>query len=687
MKGAKSTYLRVGEYAKGRGEKGPRAVGHDRGAAQHFRKGSASYVQGEYGRAIEEYTKAVDCEPDFTMSFYKRGNAYCKVGEYDRAIADFSKVIDLTPDDARAYNNRGIAYIKKGERDRAIADYEKAIDLDPDYDRALKNLKSVKGGAERSDEIFTTDAGDYGNIFLGAAPEEEAAPERTGIVEEGVEKMSSGQAPVVEKPRAEAREGAPGGQYKSRSLGESDEPLTTDGSDYGNISLGAVPEEEAAPDRTGIAEEGALEKPESVTADAGRSDGHLLTEDSDYGIVSEHAVPEKTEIVGERALENPKSVTADAGRSDGHLLTGESDYGIISEHAVPEEEAAPEKSGIVEEGVEEMSAGKARVEEESRGEAREGAPEEKEKSRNMKKSDAGSGGQAPPPDSAAVREMNAATQVRNATIVFSIIVTALLLLGWRVSMTDYLVPEEGLGYALGIVGASMMVLLLLYPLRKTARFMRNWFAIKHWFRLHMIFGVLGPLLIIYHSNYSLGSLNSRVALVTTLVVAVSGVIGRFFYTRIHYGLYGEQMTLMSLQRDVAESRSSMLFELDYAPKLKERLLSFEATVLKPHHGLIRSVWYIVTTGFWARWTRLMLNFGLKRAIRITARRAGWPSREKKKHRRDARTIIARHIRSVIRISYLGFYVKLMGYWHIFHFPLFLLLIIVAVVHILAVHMY
>ncbi|MDH5345565.1 MAG: hypothetical protein OEW59_07355, partial [Gammaproteobacteria bacterium] len=47
----------------------------------------------------------------------------------------------------------------------------------------------------------------------------------------------------------------------------------------------------------------------------------------------------------------------------------------------------------------------------------------------------------------------------------------LVVLGWLVRDFDLINPEAGVGYWLGIIGGSMMLTLLLYPLRKRFRFM------------------------------------------------------------------------------------------------------------------------------------------------------------------------------------------------------------------------
>src|SRR3972149_3958430 len=82
--------------------------------------------------------------------------------------------------------------------------------------------------------------------------------------------------------------------------------------------------------------------------------------------------------------------------------------------------------------------------------------------------------------------------------------------GWQMRDIDYIVAESGAGYALGIIGGVMMLLLLLYPLRKKASFMRNWGHVKYWFRAHMVMGILGPVFILFHANFRIGSTNSTV---------------------------------------------------------------------------------------------------------------------------------------------------------------------------------
>lgn len=80
---------------------------------------------------ITDYSKAIAINPNYTGAYFPRGNAYYSKQLYDQAIADFSKVLERDPRDVDAYFNRGVAYKKKGEFDPALADYAKVIELSP----------------------------------------------------------------------------------------------------------------------------------------------------------------------------------------------------------------------------------------------------------------------------------------------------------------------------------------------------------------------------------------------------------------------------------------------------------------------------------------------------------------------------------------------------------------------------
>lgn len=263
---------------------------------------------------------------------------------------------------------------------------------------------------------------------------------------------------------------------------------------------------------------------------------------------------------------------------------------------------------------------------------------------------------------------------------FVLVSIAALYLGWRViPLERYLTPERGIGYGLGIVGGSLMLLLLLYPARKRLRWLRFIGSVKAWFQLHMVMGVVGPLLVLYHSNFSLGAMNSNVALMCMLVVSGSGLVGRYFYTKIHEGLYGHESTLADLQQRASRLRHVSL-SVPFLSELLEYLAEEERYLLKvvAGHLVPMQPWYAGWLSYRARWR-------LEKFVRSATRTMDRGSRNRL--RAVARAYIRTRIGATRRVSEYQAFVRLFSWWHVFHLPLFFLLLIAGIAHVIAVHVY
>jgi hypothetical protein len=282
---------------------------------------------------------------------------------------------------------------------------------------------------------------------------------------------------------------------------------------------------------------------------------------------------------------------------------------------------------------------------------------------------------------------NRASRVSAAGIGYSV-AAFVVVIGWIITRQYQLVdPLRGLGYWLGITGASMMAVLLLYPVRKRIRLLRFLGATKHWFRIHMIFGVVGPILILYHSNFRLGSMNSNVALVCTLLVAGSGLIGRYLYTRIFADLEGHRRSLAEMTNRAELTADQKARAQALAPHLVERMNRFDALVLTPPAGFFASLVLPAKLAVTTRFGFIRLAWHARREIRKEADKAGVGKPQRKKVQAAVSRMIATHLKRVRRIAEFHSYERLFSLWHVFHLPFFYILVITALVHVLAVHMY
>lgn len=270
---------------------------------------------------------------------------------------------------------------------------------------------------------------------------------------------------------------------------------------------------------------------------------------------------------------------------------------------------------------------------------------------------------------------------------FFLLAALLVYVGWAGRESRDISAGDGLGYWLGIVGGTLMVLLLLYSVRKRVPLLRKLGPTRHWFRMHMSLGIIGPIIILYHSNFQVGSINSRVALYCTLLVAGSGVVGRYIYARIHNGLYGSSSSLRQLVRTVEASRQSSARAPGLNAQVREELASLADDVLKRPETLGSSALAPVWLGFKTRWLYWQLRSAAYRNIDALAASSTVAMQHRTRLRRTTRQYLRRRLAEIRKVAQFGFFEKLFSLWHIIHVPFFLMMVLSALVHVLAVHMY
>ena len=255
-------------------------------------------------------------------------------------------------------------------------------------------------------------------------------------------------------------------------------------------------------------------------------------------------------------------------------------------------------------------------------------------------------------------------------IVLSIL--ALLGLAWLVRNGDYYTASSDFGYYMGLVGALMMLLLLTYPLRKRVKWMRNWGATKHWFKFHMMLGIVGPLLVIFHCAFRLSSINAAVALFSMTLVALSGIVGRFVYRHIHQGLYGRRVTLKEVKTEVTNLHEKIA-ALPQSKLVMREVYAFEQYALKKEKSLFPTAWKFIAMPY----VRYKASKKCIHALSVLDRDKSSP----------VGLLVANYLWEIERVSKFHTYERIFSLWHVLHIPLVYLLVATAIFHVLAVHMY
>lgn len=266
-------------------------------------------------------------------------------------------------------------------------------------------------------------------------------------------------------------------------------------------------------------------------------------------------------------------------------------------------------------------------------------------------------------------------------------VGALVLTAWWGVSAWGLSAATETGYWLGVAGGLMMLALFAYPLRKRVRVMQRWGAARGWFVVHMVLGIGGPVLILMHSGFHVGSVNAGVALFSMLVVAASGVVGRFLYLRVHRDLSGNAESLASLRAELGLQAQEAHRVFAFAPALEAELDRFDRGC-----GACRAHWARMLLVFtWLPWRRAQAAQRSRRALRSALRHRGAHTRQASAQLRREEAALAEKLQRYLwlaqRVAQYDSAKRLLALWHVLHVPFVYLMVVCAVVHIVAVHVY
>jgi hypothetical protein len=270
----------------------------------------------------------------------------------------------------------------------------------------------------------------------------------------------------------------------------------------------------------------------------------------------------------------------------------------------------------------------------------------------------------------------------------AVIVVVVLAAGWLVSGEEYLTPDSGTGYWLGIYGSAAMLSLLVYSYRKRYKAARVIGSIPFWFRTHMLLGIVGPVVILFHANFRLGPLNSNVALFSMLIVAVSGVIGKYIYGKIHMGLHGRKARVKELLAEAEELKRYLGEDMKVGVVVSQGLNEFTTSIEKETRAsVLGSLWGGAVMAVRARRLRVRLIAEARRLIRIEGKTAGWSRQVRRDRQKRVAELVSLYSDAVIKAAQLAFYDRLFALWHVLHLPLFFLMLAAGLIHVWAVHQY
>ena len=248
-----------------------------------------------------------------------------------------------------------------------------------------------------------------------------------------------------------------------------------------------------------------------------------------------------------------------------------------------------------------------------------------------------------------------------------------------------IVGDADSAYNYGLVGGIMMLVILVYALRKRLRSLSRLGDIRYWYYFHFILGIVGPVLIILHTSFGIRSINGGVALFAMLIVVFSGFIGRYIYTRASYGLRTHEQDLQVMQKHISDG--VLQSKLPALQLVESHIKEFTDHALRAPGGVDDIVKGIFTMRLQASFVYRRINTELTRTMISLARAERWSVSDLKAHLVQERILLRGHLTAAAKIGKFQAFEKLAGRWRLLHVPLLYLLVLSGLAHVLAVHMY
>ncbi len=221
-------------------------------------------------------------------------------------------------------------------------------------------------------------------------------------------------------------------------------------------------------------------------------------------------------------------------------------------------------------------------------------------------------------------------------------------------------PSGLVAHPLGVAGLAMLLVPVLYAVRKRWPRLARAGSLQGWLEVHIFCGIVGPVLLTFHTSFKFNGIIS-VAYWSMVAVMLSGFVGRYLFVRIPKTIRGTELT-----HDEIRARAVHLNrQLDAA--------SLQSGPLDRVHEVERDLERVAvgsTFGQIAARSRL-------RRLRTELRESGVDPQLAA----DVTGTIAERLVLLRRLAYLNRTKHLFAMWHLFHQPFVYVMLAIAAIHV------
>lgn len=245
---------------------------------------------------------------------------------------------------------------------------------------------------------------------------------------------------------------------------------------------------------------------------------------------------------------------------------------------------------------------------------------------------------------------------------FSIILISLVYL-YVLDVTGS-IPAAGefFGHSLGIIGFTFMLMTeVLYSLRKNSN-KANWGRMSTWLQFHIYTGLVGPYMVLLHTSWKFNGI-AGIVMLMTIIVVVSGIIGRYIFTSIPRNADGKILETFQIENRINQINDEI--NDNQNPLFNKFLGNINTIELSGNPNLL------ILNRFFNDFKTKFSDFfsGIKL------------SRKAKKQYREVNRLVRQKQKLEFQIRTLSASRKLLALWHIAHVPFGIVMFVTSFFHI------
>jgi serine phosphatase RsbU (regulator of sigma subunit)/anti-sigma regulatory factor (Ser/Thr protein kinase)/tetratricopeptide (TPR) repeat protein/transposase len=120
------------------------ALKGDLNKGEYLDTGMWFYQQGQYKKAINEFKKAMELDPNYIEAYQCLGDTFFRLGQLENAMQAYEKVRKLDPDNLNVLENLGVIFANRGDYKKAVWQWGEVLKKNPERKDIIERIKRMQ---------------------------------------------------------------------------------------------------------------------------------------------------------------------------------------------------------------------------------------------------------------------------------------------------------------------------------------------------------------------------------------------------------------------------------------------------------------------------------------------------------------------------------------------------------------